>query len=243
MSIHTEIFTSPQDIADAAGQRLAEQVTARVAPVLGLATGSTPLLTYQSLVDRHRAGLSFSSVTTFNLDEYVGLPHDHPQSYHTYMRDALFDQIDIAADRIRIPDGNAHNPDRACQQFEDAIEQAGGVDLWLLGIGSNGHIAFNEPGCQPDTRTRVVDLAPETIEANSRFFDSPDDVPRTAITAGIATILAARKILLIACGQNKATAVKDALQGPVSPDCPASFLQSHSDCTFLLDENAASQLA
>jgi len=210
--------------------------------VLGLATGSTPLQTYGRLATLHQQGLSFKGVTTYNLDEYAGLSSDHPKSYHTYMAEHLFDHLDIDPGKTHIPIGDTGDPSTECTRFEQEIRDSGGVDLWLLGIGSNGHIAFNEPGCSIDSRTRIIDLAPETVTANSRFFDSQDDVPRTALTVGIGTILEARRILLLAYSGNKAEAICEAVAGPVSADCPASYLQNHPDCTFLLDADAASLL-
>jgi glucosamine-6-phosphate deaminase len=209
---------------------------------LGLATGSTPIKTYGKLVEHHRKGVSFEAVTTFNLDEYVGLTSEHPKSYHFYMTEYLFDHVDISSNQTHIPAGDTDDLDAECARYEREIHDSGGVDLWLLGIGSNGHIAFNEPGCSSDSRTRVIDLTPATVTANSRFFDSSDDVPRQAITVGIRTILEARRILLLACGGNKAEAICEAVAGPISADCPASYLQDHPDCTFLLDSYAASRL-
>ena len=242
MSIVVESLASPSQVAARASEVIASLVQSTPSPVIGLATGSTPIDTYARLVERHRKGLSFADVTTFNLDEYIGLSPDHPQSYHTYMSAHLFASIDLNPEQANIPAGDADDLEAECSRYEQAIADAGGVDLWLLGIGSNGHIAFNEPGCAPDSRTRVVDLAPETITANSRYFDSIEDVPPRAITAGIATILSARRILLLAFGASKAEPICEALAGPVSSDCPASFLQNHPDCTFVLDEAAASHL-
>jgi glucosamine-6-phosphate deaminase len=242
MSVAIEILPSSNAVSARASETIAALIEESESPVLGLATGSTPVDTYGQLVERHRSGLSFANVTTFNLDEYVGLSNDHPQSYHAFMGDNLFDHVDLDPGRTHIPAGDAVDPDVECHQYEQAIATAGGVDLWLLGIGSNGHIAFNEPGCDADSRTRVVELASETITANSRYFDRSEDVPRQAITAGIATILSAERILLLACGASKAEPVCEALAGPISSDCPASFLQEHPDCTFLLDSEAASLL-
>lgn len=242
MSIGIDILSGPTQVADRASDTIAGLVASDPGCVLGLATGSSPVDTYARLVDRHQEGLTFSQITTFNLDEYAGIPASHPQSYHTYMSHHLFDHVDLDPSRTHIPDAEADDLALACQRYEETIRDAGGVDLWLLGIGSNGHIAFNEPGCDRNSRTRVVDLAPETITANSRFFDRQEDVPRQAITVGIATILEARRILLIAFGPNKAESICEALAGPVSADCPASYLQDHPDCTFLLDEAAASLL-
>lgn len=242
MSIDVRTFPTPDAVADAAADIIADLVASVPDCVIGLPTGSTPIATYERLIERHRQGLSFAEVTTFNLDEYVGLSPDDPQSYHAYMARHLFDHIDIDRSRIHIPDGAADDLDAAADAFEEAIDDVDGVDLWMLGIGSNGHIAFNEPGCDPDSLTRVVDLSEDTILANSRFFDSADEVPRTAITAGVATILDAERIILLAYGSTKAAAIAEAVAGPVTADCPASYLQTHPDCTFLIDEAAASLL-
>lgn len=240
MSVQIQTHRSAEHIARYAGDSIADLVRNDPECVLGLSSGSTPLQTYRHLVGLHNEGLSFRDVTMFNLDEYVGLSSDHPQSYHRTMSEHLFDHLDV--EQVHIPDGQAEDLDMECLRFEQAIADVDGVDLWLLGIGSNGHIAFNEPGCSADSRTRVVDLAPSTITANSRFFDSQEDVPRQALTVGIATILEARKILLLATGGSKAEAICEALAGAMSPDCPASYLQDHPDCTFLLDDEAASLL-
>ena len=242
MSIQIQTFASGDQIATSASDSIVALVKNSSAFSLGLATGSTPIKTYGKLVEHHHKGVSFESVTTFNLDEYVGLSSKHPKSYQVYMTEYLFDHLDIPSSQTHIPAGNSDDLDAECTRYEREIHDSGGVDLWLLGIGSNGHIAFNEPGCSPDSRTRVVDLTPETVTANSRFFDSSDDVPRQAITVGVKTILEAHRILLLACGDNKAEAICEAVTGPVSADCPASYLQNHPDCIFLLDSDAASHL-
>ena len=243
MPITVRIFPSPSDVSEAAAGIVADLVREKPDCVLGLSTGSSPIETYDRLVQMHRVnGLSFAQVTTFNLDEYVGLCGSHEQSYRAYMHRHLFDQIDIPIDRTHVPDGCADYLGVECDRFEQAIGDAGGADIWLLGIGRNGHIAFNEPGSAPDSRTRPITLTADSIEANSRFFDRPEEVPREALTAGVATIMDGRRVLLIAMGQAKATAVRDALEGPIDPACPASYLQTHPDCTFLLDEAAANLL-
>jgi glucosamine-6-phosphate deaminase len=243
MPASVNILSSPADVSEAASEIVAELVRAKPDAVLGLSTGSSPIATYERLVQMHRDnGLSFSQITTFNLDEYVGLCGSHDQSYRAYMHRHLFDHIDITTERTHIPDGCADNLDVECEQFEQAILDAGGADIWLLGIGRNGHIAFNEPGSPPDSRTRRIVLTRDSIEANSRFFDHPEEVPREALTAGIATILDGRRLLLIATGEAKAAAVRTALEGPIDPSCPASYLQTHPDSTFLLDEAAANLL-
>ena len=242
MSITVHTWPTPEEVGVAAADTIADLIEENPHAVIGLATGSTPIETYRLLAERHRHGLSFSQITTFNLDEYVGLSPEHPKSYHCYMDDHLFSQIDVDRSRTHIPKGNVEDVNLEGERVERKSTNAEGVDIWLLGIGPNGHIAFNEPGCARDSRTRVVQLANETITANSRFFDSPDEVPRFAITAGIDTIMAAARILLLAYGSNKDTSLAEAVTGPTSPDCPASFLQEHLDCTFLLDDSAASLL-
>lgn len=232
--------------ADAASGKVAEiiAVAIRSQPrtVLGLATGSTPVGTYRQLVRMYREdGLDFSGVTSFNLDEYIGLGPDHPQSFRHFMQQHLFDHINIA--ETHVPDGRAADIDRHSRDYEENIRIAGGIDLQILGIGSNGHIAFNEPGSAVDSPTRAVDLTPDTINANSRFFDSIDEVPRRAVTMGIGTILQAKRIVLIAIGKGKADAVKRAIEGDPDLSHPASLLQQHHDVTFVLDQDAASELA
>ena len=211
--------------------------------VLGLATGGTPVGCYRELVRRHREqGLDFSSVTTFNLDDYVGLPPDHPQSFRRFMQEQLFDQVNIDLARTHLPNGLAEDLATHAAAYEQAIRQAGGIGLQLLGIGHNGHIAFNEPGASLDCRTRVVQLTDSTIESNARFFDSADQVPRTGITVGIGTILEAKRIVMLATGSDKAEAVLLALEGPIHTDHPASLLRTHSAVTFVLDGAAAERL-
>ncbi len=208
--------------------------------VLGLATGTTPIGVYQKLIDSYRAGeISFAEVTTFNLDEYIGLHRDHDQSYYYFMHQKLLNHVDIQGQRVFIPSGVEEDYATYCQWYEDRITEAGGIDLQILGIGSDGHIAFNEPGTALGSRTHITELDPQTIRDNSRLFKSIDDVPRRAITMGVATIMEARQIILLATGENKAEAVRDALQGPVSSECTASALQQHPDVTFYLDTAAA----
>jgi len=223
--------------------RIAEAVRSNPDIVLGLATGGTPLGCYRELIRMHREeGLSFSRVTTFNLDEYVGLPPSHPQSYHYYMFHNLFDHVDVRRENVHIPDGMAEDLDEECRRYEEAIKEAGGIDLQLLGIGRNGHIGFNEPGSPFDSRTRVVKLSEQTRKDNARFFNSIDEVPTHAITMGIGTIMEARRIILIASGEAKADAIAKAVKGPKTVDVPASALQDHPDCLFIIDKEAASLL-
>lgn len=211
--------------------------------VLGLATGGTPLGTYQELVRRQQAQqIRFSDVTTFNLDEYVGLSPDHPQSYRSFMMQHLFEPANFDITRCHLPDGACTDTQSACSSYERQIDEAGGIDLQILGIGTDGHIAFNEPGSSLASRTRIKALTEQTRKDNARFFDSPEDVPELAITMGIGTILDADQIVLLALGASKASAVRAFVEGPVSAQIPASGLQLHPRVTVLLDEAAAGWL-
>jgi glucosamine-6-phosphate deaminase len=211
--------------------------------VLGLATGDTPVGVYKELIRIHREkGLDFGQVKSFNLDEYVGLDGSHPQSYRYFMNDNLFNYINIDKQNTRVPDGEANDFQSSCQRYEEDIKAEGGIDLQLLGIGSNGHIAFDEPGSPGDSRTRVIALKESTVKDNARFFKDESEVPRQAVTMGIGTILEARKIVLLATGANKADAITKAVKGRVSSDVPASFLQNHPDCIFIVDRESAAGL-
>jgi glucosamine-6-phosphate deaminase len=233
-----------QEMSLIAADIFEKTIRARPESVLGLATGSTPEKLYAELVRRHcEEGLDFSRVKSFNLDEYVGLNGDHDQSYRYFMNQRLFKHINIQPWNARMLDGMARDPWRECLAFELAIEAAGGVDLCLLGIGTNGHVAFNEPGSLRYSRTRIVKLVGATITANSRFFTQPNEVPAYALTVGLGTILEARHIVLLANGEHKANAIKAAVEGPVSEDCPASFLQIHPEVLIIVDKPAASKLS
>jgi glucosamine-6-phosphate deaminase len=211
--------------------------------VLGLATGRTPLPFYAELIRLHQAGkLSFANVVTFNLDEYLGLPEGHPESYRAFMRRELFDHVDIPAENIHIPDGSASDIPVHCAAYEKAIRDAGGIDFQLLGIGRTGHIGFNEPGSPRDSRTRKVELDPITREDASPAFGGLENVPTHAISMGCGSILDARKIALLAWGDAKAAIVKEALTGPITDQVSASFLQEHADATFYLDAAAGAEL-
>ena len=213
--------------------------------VLGLATGGTPVGMYKELIKMHKQdGLDFSKVTTFNLDEYLGLDGDHDQSYRYFMNDNLFNHINVKKENTYVLNGVAADPQLFCDGYEMLIKAIGGIDIQLLGIGGNGHIAFNEPGSPRSSRTRIVDLTKETIAANSdgRFFSDPKDVPTQALSMGMATILDAKEILLIANKDSKADAISKTIEGPASEDVPASLLQEHSNTTIVLDEAAASKL-
>lgn len=207
--------------------------------VLGLATGSTPLGLYQELIRAHREGLDFSGVHTFNLDEYVGLGPTHPQSYRFFMQHNLFDHINIDSRNTHVPDGRALDFEAYCEQYEKMIRDEGGIDLQVLGIGSDGHIAFNEPGSSLGSRTRLKTLTEETVRDNARFFGGEEAVPRLAITMGVGTILESRQCMLLACGSTKARAVRDTIEGPVTAQVTASALQLHRDVIAVLDHEAA----
>jgi glucosamine-6-phosphate deaminase len=239
-----EVCDHPQEAARRVAEIFADAIRSHPDIVLGLATGGTPVGVYAELVRMHREGsLDFSQLTTFNLDEYVGLAPDHPQSYRYFMQQNLFDHVNVRPDKTHVPDGLAADIAQHALEYESQIREVGGVDLQLLGIGDNGHIAFNEPGSSPDSRTRQVDLTEETIRANSRFFESVEEVPRHAITMGIGTILEAKRIVLMATGARKSEAVERAIQGPIDPLSPASQLQRAQDVTFVLDAAAASRLS
>lgn len=236
------IIDTPEGIAKQAAAIYKEILDAKPNAVLGFATGSTPLDLYAELVKMYEAGeISFKDVTTFNLDEYVGLDGTHDQSYRYFMDTNLFNHVDLDPAKTHVPSG-LDTSDEALAAYDAAIEAAGGEDLHILGIGVNGHIAFNKPGDPIDTMTHVVELTQNTREVNARFFDSIDDVPTHAVTMGIKSIMHARKLILIALGEAKADAIKAAVEGPVDPACPASVLQLHPDVTFFCDEGAASKL-
>jgi glucosamine-6-phosphate deaminase len=230
-------------MSKAAARVVAQTLNSKPNAVLGLATGSTPLGLYQELVRRHREeGLDFSQVTTFNLDEYVGLSKDHPQSYHYFMHHNLFQHINIPPQNVYIPSGTTDNYAAFCQWYEQRIVECGGIDLQILGIGSDGHIAFNEPSSSLGSRTRIKTLARQTIQDNARFFEKSDDVPIYAITMGVGTIMEARRIVLLASGESKAEAIAAAIEGPVTSMITASALQLHPDTICFLDRAAASKL-
>jgi len=238
------ILKDAECVADMGGELVAELLRVSPASVLGLATGGTQLALYRKLVDKHRSGgVSFRQATTFNLDEYLGVTTDNPQSYRAYMQRELFDHVDIDPDRTFLPTCAAgQNPVLVGPDYEKKITAAGGIDLQVLGIGVNGHIGFNEPSSSLNSRTRVKTLTRQTVEDNSRLFDTGEFQPRLAVTMGIATIMDARRILMLATGANKAAAVARMVEGPVTSMCPASILQMHERVTVLLDEAAAESL-
>src|SRR5438552_18378538 len=225
-----------EQMSKAAAQLVVDVLNTKPNAVLGMATGSTPLGLYQELVRLYKAGhVDFSRVTTFNLDEYVGLPANHPQSYHYFMREHFFQHVNIPQHNINIPSGTTSNYPAFCQWYEGRIAECGGIDVQILGIGSDGHIAFNEPGSSLSSRTRLKTLSKSTIDDNARFFNSREEVPVYAITMGVGTILEARKIVLLANGKKKAEAVAQAVEGPVTSMITASALQLHPDSTVYVD--------
>src|SRR3954468_6825892 len=231
------------EMSKVAAYIVAELLNTKPNAVLGMATGSTPLGLYQELVRLHtREQLDFSRVTTFNLDEYVGLPVNHPQSYHYFMHEHFFRHVNIPPHNINIPSGTTSNYSAFCEWYERRIGETGGIDLQILGIGSDGHIAFNEPTSSLSSRTRLKTLSMQTIGDNARFFERREDVPVYAITMGVGTILEARQLLLVASGKSKARAIAQAVEGPVSSMVTASALQLHRDATVFADEEAASEL-
>lgn len=230
-------------VSKEAARHFEEQLERKPASVLGLATGSTPLGLYRELIALATADLlAFSRVTTFNLDEYVALPPEHPMSYRSYMREHLFSHVDLPIESTHIPDGLAADIPQHCAEYEDAIRHAGGIDLQLLGIGSDGHIGFNEPSSSLSSRTRLKTLTASTIADNARFFGSEEAVPRHVITMGVGTIMEARKCLVLATGAAKAKAVAAMVEGPITANVPASILQMHRTCVLIIDEAAAVDL-
>ena len=237
------VCKSYEELSRKAANAVAGVMNTKPNAVLGMATGSSPLGLYQELVRMHeKASLDFSQVTTFNLDEYVGLPVTHDQSYHYFMHQNFFKHVNIPSSRIHIPSGTTSNYRSFCQWYEDQIDDCGGIDVQILGIGTDGHIAFNEPTSSLASRTRLKTLAQQTIEDNARFFDKIEDVPIYAITMGVGTILEADKLVLVANGENKADAVAKAVEGPVTSMITASALQLHPDAELYVDEAAASKL-
>ncbi|MDU8925490.1 glucosamine-6-phosphate deaminase [Pasteurellaceae bacterium LIM206] len=212
--------------------------------VLGLPTGSTPLQTYQELIRLYQAGeVSFKHVVTFNMDEYVGLPKEHPESYHSFMHKNFFDHVDIQPENINILNGNTDDHDAECRRYEEKIKSYGKINLFLGGVGSDGHIAFNEPGSSLSSRTRIKTLTPDTIIANSRFFDNDVDlVPKYALTIGVATLLDAEEVVILAMGHNKALAVEACVEGPINHMWTVSALQLHRHAILVCDEPAMQEL-
>lgn len=231
------------DMSRKAANLISAQIIMKPRCVLGLATGASPIGVYRQLVEWYRKGdLDFSKVTTLNLDEYKGLPREHPQSYYHFMHEHLFSKVNIDIRRTYIPDGMTDNPVRACKDYNEKIKEVGGIDLQLLGLGHNGHIGFNEPGNAFEARTHLVNLADSTIQANKRFFASEADVPRQAYTMGIKNIMFARKIIVLVSGKDKAAILKEMMYGAISPKVQASVLQLHYDTIVVADKDALSEI-
>jgi glucosamine-6-phosphate deaminase len=237
------VIVTADEAGELAGGAIAALASRKPRAVIGLATGASPLAAYRDLADRHAAGgLSLAGVRAFLLDEYVGLPAGHPQSYRSFIARELEAHVDFAPGAIAGPDVHADDLLAACDAYEAAIRDAGGVDLQLLGIGTDGHIGFNEPASSLASRTRIKTLTDQTRRDNARFFASPDEVPRHVVTQGVGTILEARHLVLLAFGRTKANAVAEAVEGPVTAMVPASALQLHPHATVLIDAAAASRL-
>lgn len=231
-----------EELSQKAFEVMKEVVTSKERPVLGLATGSSPIGLYKCMIEDHKTnGTDYTNVTTFNLDEYVGLERDHSQTYYTFMHENLFEGIEIPEENVHLPLGNG-DLEQNCRDYEKAMEDYV-VDIQLLGIGSNGHIGFNEPGTSFDSLTHVVELKESTRKDNARFFDPlGEEVPTHACTMGIATIMKSRKVLVVANGANKADAVYNMVKGEVTEDCPASVLQRHNDVVVIVDKAAGAKL-
>lgn len=231
------------EMSKIAANIIAAQITLKPNSVLGLATGSSPIGIYKELIKKYEDGeIDFSDITTVNLDEYKGMPRTNEQSYYYFMNDNLFNHVNIDKARTHVPNGMAEDAELECKEYEKLVKSVGGVDLQLLGLGRNGHIGFNEPAEEFAKETHCVDLTESTIEANKRFFASADDVPRQAFSMGIGTIMAAKKIVVVVSGADKAEAVKKAFTGPVTPNVPGSILQFHGDVTVVCDAAAYAEL-
>jgi glucosamine-6-phosphate deaminase len=228
---------SYDEMNKSAADIVAEQIINKPNIVLGLATGSTPIGMYRELVKMHKEGkLDLSQVITFNLDEYLGLSPDHPQSYHYYMYENFFNHVNIEEKNIHIPKGDTKDPVRQCLNYEKEIEKVGGIDLQILGIGVNGHVGFNEPDINLEAKTHVIQLSDDTIKANSRFFKNLDEVPKKAITMGMATIMKSKKIILMAWGAEKKKPILKVISGHIATEVPASLLQVHNDVILIVDK-------
>ena len=235
-------YTSAAEIGKAAGALFVQTVLDKPDAVLGLATGATPLPTYTYMADAYAAGeVSFKQVRTFNLDEYCDLPKTHKNSYYTFMHENLFSKLDVPVENIHFLNGNAPDADAESARYAALIEECGGIDIQFLGIGRNGHIAFNEPSDRFTNDAFKVKLTDSTIEANSIYFDDIP-MPHFAMTMGVGSIMRAKKIVLVATGKAKAEAVRMMIKGEIDPHCPASILKAHPDCVIMLDEDAASLL-
>lgn len=230
-------------MSEVAANQFAAHLILKPNSVVGLATGSTPEGMYSELIEKYKKGeISFKNVVSFNLDEYIDLPKENENSYYTFMHEKLFDHVDIKAENINIPDGNVKDFEKYVKEYESKIESVGGIDLQILGIGKNAHIGFNEPDKVFLKKTSVVDLTQSTIDANSRFFDSIDEVPKKAISMGTGSIFKAKNILLLASGKSKAEAINNMINGEIDPQIPASILQLHSNVVLVIDKEAAELL-
>lgn len=237
------VYRNEAEVGKAAGMIVASEILKKPDCILGLATGSTPIPTYQEMIRMNKEGiLDFSKVRSFNLDEYIGLSPEHVCSYRRFMNEQLFDHINIDKANTHVPCGIGADHEADAKAYDAAVEAAGGIDLQILGIGHDGHIGFNEPGDEFVSGTNIVTLTDMTIDANTRFFEKREDVPRQAITLGNRNIMAAKRIILLATGKGKARAIAQAIKGNITPKMPASLLQVHPNVQFLLDEDAASEL-
>jgi glucosamine-6-phosphate deaminase len=237
------VIAEDYDLVSSEAFKIMRSVLTKDKPVLGLATGSSPVGLYKKMIADHNSNnTSYKNVITFNLDEYIGIPRNHEQSYYTFMHENLFDSLNIPEENIHIPRGDCEDMEAECARYEEELSKYV-IDLQVLGIGSDGHIAFNEPGVSFDSLTHVMELTEQTRRDNARFFDDDiNEVPTHAITMGLASIMKASKIIVIATGANKADAVYGMVKGPKSSDCPASILQDHDDVTVILDNEAASRI-
>ena len=241
--MNVRIYPTSELASSAAAVLIAGQIIDEPKSILGLATGSTPVPIYQELIELYHKGvIDFGNVTTYNLDEYVGLAPDHPCSYRRFMQENLFEHVNVPAEHIHIPNGMAQNVEEECLGYDEAIAAEGGLDLQLLGLGANGHIGFNEPAEKFTTHSFCVKLTEQTLKDNRRFFEDDAVMPTHALTMGIASIMQAKRIVLVATGKNKAAAVKAMVEGPVDPNVPASILQMHRHATIILDAEAAALL-
>lgn len=237
------MFKDHEAMSRYAAKLFIDQLQTDPQSVLGLATGSTPIELYQALIRANKSGeITFKAVTTFNLDEYLGVAADHPESYARFMREHLFDAIDIDQANTHIPSGLAIDPVKEGADYDEKIRQAGGIDLQVLGLGGNAHVGFNEPAESLSNQTHATPLTQDTREANARFFGSIEEVPTEAITMGMGSIMRAKKIILMASGQAKAKAIQQTVEGPITTQAPSSLLQLHPDVTVLIDEAAGSNL-
>lgn len=232
-----------EEMSKKAAAMVASQIILKPDSVLGLATGDTPLGMYKELIDLYkRKEIDFTEVKSFNLDEYIGLSQNNNQSYNFYMKDNFFKYINIKTENVNIPRGTVEDIEKECSHYEKKIKESGGIDIQVLGIGVNGHIGFNEPDINFEAETHMVRLDEKTIESNSRFFNCIEEVPTTAISMGIKTIMHSKKVVLLASGESKAEAIYKTVNGKITPDLPASVLQLHNDATLILDKAAASKL-